>query len=166
MEGRGVLSPPCGDGAVKHGRVLLADSHLNMLGGVHRLLDATFETVLMVADERSLADALTAFWPELVVVDLSLPGSEEANIARRLTIRHPQLRLIVLSVHDEPAVARQLMEGGAAAFVLKRTAAVDLLPAVEEVLRGGTYVSPALQRSPEGGSREQQGPQQLEAPQP
>ena len=155
MEGRGGLGPPCGDGAVKHGRVILADSHLNMLGGVHRLLDASFETVLMVADERSLADALAAFRPELVVVDLSLPGAEEATIARRLKMRHPQLRLIVLSVHDEPAVARQLLAGGAAAFVLKRTAAVDLLPAVEEVLRGGTYVSPALQPAPEGSKSEQ-----------
>jgi DNA-binding NarL/FixJ family response regulator len=129
---------------MKHGRVLLADSHLSMLGGVHSLLEAAFDTVLMVANEQSLTDALTSFRPELVVIDLSLPGKEEANVARRLKVGHPELRLIVLSVHDEPAVARRLLEGGAAAFVLKRTVAVDLLPAVEEVLRGGTYVSPAL----------------------
>jgi DNA-binding NarL/FixJ family response regulator len=129
---------------MKHGRVLLADNHLGMLGGVHSLLDSLFQAVLMVADERSLVDAVTSFKPDLVVVDLSLPGDGEANVARRLLERHAGLRLIVLSVHDEPTVVSQLLSAGVAGFVLKRTAATDLVPAVEEVLRGGTYVSPAL----------------------
>ena len=129
---------------MKHGRVLLADSHLSMLQGVHSLLDALFETVLMVADERSLIEAIATFRPELVVVDLSLPGVGEANVARRLMGRHPDLRLIVLSVHDDPSVAMLIRNTGAAGFVLKRTTGTDLLPAIEEVLRGGTYVSPSL----------------------
>src|SRR5262249_40619360 len=102
------------DYAMKHGRALLADSHLGMLGGVHSLLDALFEAVLMVADDRSLVDAVTTFKPELVVVDLSLPGEGEANIARRLMGRHPDLRLIVLSVHDEPTVVAQMLSAGVA----------------------------------------------------
>jgi DNA-binding NarL/FixJ family response regulator len=132
------------DGPMKHGRVLLADSHLNMLGGVHSLLDTLFETVLMVADESSLDDAVTTLKPDLVVVDLSLPCEGEADIARRLMRCHPDLRLIVLSVHDEPTVARELLGAGVAGFVLKRSAGTDMLPAVEEVLRGGTYVSPGI----------------------
>jgi DNA-binding NarL/FixJ family response regulator len=131
---------------VKHGRVLLADGHLGMLGGVHSLLNALFETVLMVADERSLEDAVATLKPDLVVVDLSLPRGGEANIARCLLRRHPELRLIVLSVHDEPTIAGQLQSEGVAGFVLKRAAATDLVPAVREVLGGGTYVSPGLQR--------------------
>src|SRR5262249_3230930 len=94
--------------AVKQGRVLLADGHLNMLGGVHSLLDGLFETVLMVADERSLMEAIAEFKPGLVVVDLSLPDSGEVNIAKRLMQKFPQLRLIVLSVHDEPTVVSQV----------------------------------------------------------
>src|SRR5436309_14722183 len=94
---------------VKHGRVLLADSHLGMLGGVHSLFDSLFETVLMVADERSLVDAITTFKPDLVVVDLSLPGEGEANIARRLRAHYADLSLIVLSVHHEPTVMGQVM---------------------------------------------------------
>jgi DNA-binding NarL/FixJ family response regulator len=130
---------------MKYARVLLADSHLNMLGGVHGLLEARFEVVLMVADERSLEDAATTFRPDLVVVDLSLPRAGEVDIARRLLGRHPGLRLIVLSVHDEPTVVAQMLGAGVAGFVLKRAMGTDLLPAVQEVLRGGTYVSPALQ---------------------
>jgi two-component system secretion response regulator SsrB len=116
-----------------------------MLGGVHSLLDALFESVLMVADEHSLMEALTPFKPELVVVDLSLPGEGEANIARRLMEHDPDLRVIVLSVHDEPTVVSQMLRAGVAGFVLKRSAATDLVPAVKAVLGGGTYVSPAFQ---------------------
>lgn len=130
---------------MKHGRALLADSHLGMLGGVHGLLDALFETVLMVANERSLMEALATFKPDLVVVDLSLSREGEANIAGRLMQRHPALRLIVLSVHDEPTVVSQVRNAGAAGFVLKRAAATDLVPAVQEVLRGGVYASAAVQ---------------------
>jgi DNA-binding NarL/FixJ family response regulator len=133
------------DGAVKQGRVLLADSHLGMLGGVHSLLENLFENVLMVADERSLVDAVSTFKPDLVVVDLSLPREGEANIAMRLLGRHPDLRLIVLSVHDEPTIAGQLLSAGVAGFVLKRAAATELVPAVKEVLRGGVYVSALVQ---------------------
>jgi DNA-binding NarL/FixJ family response regulator len=134
------------DCAVKNGRILLADSHLGMLGGVHSLLDALFETVLMVADERSLLEAVATFKPDLVVVDLSLPNEGEANIARRLMVSHPDLRIIVLSVHDEPTVVGHLLSAGVAGFVLKRAAATDLIPAIKEVLRGHVYVSAAVQQ--------------------
>jgi DNA-binding NarL/FixJ family response regulator len=130
--------------AVKHGRVLLADRHLGMLGGVHSLLDSLFDTVLMVADEPSLVDAVEKVKPDLVVVDLSLPGEGEANIAKRLMQRYPDLRLIVLSVHDEATVAAELRDAGVAGFVLKRAAATDLVPAINEVFRGRGYVSAAV----------------------
>jgi DNA-binding NarL/FixJ family response regulator len=132
----------------KYGRLLVADSHLNMLGGVHGLLDALFETVLMVADERSLEDAVTTFKPELVIVDLSLPREGEMNIARQLLAHHPDMRLIVLSIHDEPTIVSQLLSSGVAGFVLKRAAATDLIPAIKEVLEGGTYVCRGLRTNP------------------
>jgi DNA-binding NarL/FixJ family response regulator len=130
---------------MKFDRVVLADNHLNMLGGVHSLLESMFSTVLMVADERSLMEAIKTFEPDLVVVDLSLPRNGEVNIVRRLRARHPDLRLIVLSVHDEPTVVSQLISAGVAGFVLKRAAATDLVVAVNKVLGGGTYVCPAVE---------------------
>jgi DNA-binding NarL/FixJ family response regulator len=132
----------------KYGRLLVADGHLSMLGGVHGLLDALFETVLMVADERSLKDAVTTFKPDLVIVDLSLPREGETNIARQLLAHHSDIRLIVLSIHDEPTVVIQLLSFGVAGFVLKRAAATDLIPAIKEVLEGGTYVSRGLRTNP------------------
>ena len=129
---------------LKTGRLLLADRHLGVLGGVHGLLHGLFETVVMVADERSLAEAVPTLDPELVVVDLSLPGDGGADLVGRLLENRPDLRLVVRSVHDEPEVAERLMGAGAAGFVLKRSAATDLVPAVLAVLGGGTYVSPAV----------------------
>lgn len=130
------------------GRVIVADRHVGMLGGVHTLLDSLFETVLMVADERSLLEAVATLKPDLVIVDLSLPGDGEANIVARLLNGSPELRVIVLSVHDEPTVAQQVQRSGAAGFVIKHSAAVDLPAAVQEVRKGGTYVSPALAQQP------------------
>jgi DNA-binding NarL/FixJ family response regulator len=126
------------------GRVLLADSHLNMLGGVYSLLETLFKTVLMVADEASLLDAVATINTDLVVVDLSLPNGGEANIVRRLMEHYPALRLIVLSVHDEPTLPGPLLKAGVAGIVLKRSAATDLIPAIKEVLQGRVYVSPAI----------------------
>jgi DNA-binding NarL/FixJ family response regulator len=131
---------------MKRGRVLLADSHLGVLGGVYGLLSGLFESVVMVADERSLMEAIATFEPELVVVDLSLSGEGEANITSRLLAGHPGLRLIVLSVHDEPTVVCQVMGAGVAGFVLKRAAATDLIPAVRATLADSTYISPGVQQ--------------------
>jgi DNA-binding NarL/FixJ family response regulator len=101
-----------------------------------------FEAVVMVADERSLLEVAERLKPELAVVDLSLPVSDEVNVARRLKSQHPLLKVIMLSVHDEPAVVKAVLETGAVGFVLKRSAATDLIPAVQEALQGRTYVSP------------------------
>ena len=132
---------------VKYGRVLLADSHLNLLRGVHSLLETVFDSVLMASDEHSLMEAIELLHPDLVVVDLSLPGPSKGtgmNLVTRLKGDFPRLPLIVLSVHDDPIVADEIRSAGAAGFVLKRSAAMELIPAVHEVLAGGVYVSPSV----------------------
>jgi DNA-binding NarL/FixJ family response regulator len=134
---------------MNHRCVLLADSHPNMLGAVRGLLKDRFATTVMVADEASLLEAVQRMQPDLVVVDLSLPVSGGVNVVRSLCSRHPGLRVLVLSVHDEESVVTQALGVGAAGFVLKRTAAADLTAAVDAVLRGETYVSPALGRQSE-----------------
>jgi len=129
---------------MKQGRVLLADNHQNMLEGVRNLLESTFETVFMVADEASLMEAAEKLNPDLIVADLSLAVTKEINIARRLKTAFPNIKLIILSVHDEQAAVRECIEAGACGVVLKRRAVDDLIPAVEAVLKGNTYVSPSV----------------------
>jgi len=127
---------------MKQGKVLLADNHQTMLEGVRNLLEDMFETVFMVADEASLMEAAEKLNPDLIVADLSLPVTKELNIVRRLKKAFPQIRLIILSIHDEQVAFGECIEAGARGVVLKRRAVDDLVPAVEMVLKGGTYVSP------------------------
>jgi DNA-binding NarL/FixJ family response regulator len=129
---------------MKSGRLLLADRHLGVLGGAHGLLHDLFDTVVMVADEQSLVEAVAERRPDLVIMDLSLPRGQEADLAGRLMGCHPDLRLVVLSVHDEASLADGILAAGAAGFVVKRAVGTDLLPAVRAALAGGTYVSRAV----------------------
>jgi DNA-binding NarL/FixJ family response regulator len=122
-----------------HDRLLLADSHPNMLEAVRGLLADKFTTIAMVADEASLLEAVARMEPDLVVVDLSFPVSGNVNIARTLLGRFPSLKVLVLSVHDEPTASDQAFALGVAGFVLTRRAAVDLCDAVDAVMRGETY---------------------------
>jgi DNA-binding NarL/FixJ family response regulator len=126
----------------------LADGHPHVLDALRRLLRGRFETTVMVADETSLLETVGRVEPDLVVVDLSLPVSGCVNILNILFGRYPRLRAIVLSVHDEKTAITHALEAGAAGFVLKRTAAVDLTEAVDTVLRGETYVSAVPGRRP------------------
>src|SRR5262249_21113208 len=84
--------------------------------------------------------------PELVVVDLSPPGEGGANTAGRVVGVDPERRPILPGGPDGFCGLRGMLSAGVAGFVLKRSAATDLVPAVKEVLGGGTYVCPALQR--------------------
>jgi DNA-binding NarL/FixJ family response regulator len=122
-------------------RVVIADRHPAMLEGMRRMLETETESVLMVSDEASLLQAVEAANPELVIVDLSLPVSGAGNVVRLLKQRHRDTPIIVVSVHDDPAVAVEAAAAGAEGFVLKRRAVVDLLPAVREVCEGRRYCS-------------------------
>jgi DNA-binding NarL/FixJ family response regulator len=133
---------------MRQGRVILADSHSNMLGGIRRLLEDEVETVLMVSDEISLRHALENFSPDVVVADLSLPITANTNIAQALKKNFPQIKIIILSTHDEKSVVDDVMAAGVEGFVLKRRAVVDLIPAIREVLQGHKYVSPDLEGVP------------------
>ena len=130
----------------KYDRVILADTHHTMLEGIRGLLETMFEAVVMVADDTSLFDAVARLEADLILADLSLPVLRDVNIVARLKERFPERKLIVLSVHDELIVVEEVMEAGAEGFVLKRTAATDLIPAVRAALRGRKYVSPHLKK--------------------
>jgi two-component system secretion response regulator SsrB len=128
--------------------VILADRHHGLTEGVRSLLSTIFDAVVMVADETSLFESAERIKPALAIVDLSLVPGEGLQWLPRLRSRCPDLKLIVLSVHDEPSVRRVAMEAGADAFVLKRAIVTDLLPALDAVEAGGSYFSPDTTDSP------------------
>jgi DNA-binding NarL/FixJ family response regulator len=131
------------------GRVVLADSHPGMLEGMRRMLETEAKSVLMVADENSLIQAIERMSPDLVIADLSFPVSGAANVARLIKQHHPATKVIVVSVHDDPTAVKEVVNSGAEGFVLKRRTVVDLIPALREVCQGRRYVSLGLSGSPE-----------------
>jgi DNA-binding NarL/FixJ family response regulator len=129
---------------VRYGKVLLADSHLNMLAGVRTLLESIFEKVFMVADEAPLLEVAEKIKPDLIIADFSFPVTQEINIARQLHKTFPEIKVIILSVHDERAAMEECFDAGALGFVLKRTAVDDLAPAIKAAQQGNKFVSPSV----------------------
>ena len=129
---------------MQQSRVILADKHPNMLGGICRLLENQAKTVLMVADRESLYHALENHTPDVVVADLTFSVSMETNIAWALKRDFPEIKIIILSLHDEKSIIDDMLAAGVEGFVLKRRAVIDLIPALREVLEGRKYISPDI----------------------
>jgi DNA-binding NarL/FixJ family response regulator len=114
--------------------VLLADPHHGVSEGIRRLLATKFDAVVMVADEVSLLEVADRMHSGLAVVDLALSGGNALELVRRLRSRFPRMKIVMVSLHDQPNVRRSVLEAGADSFVIKRTIATDLLSAIDAVL--------------------------------
>ena len=126
--------------------VLLADRHHGLSEGVRSLLETMFKAVVMVADEVSLFESARRLPVALAVVDLSLTRGEGIELIRRLRNLCPKLNIVAISINDEISLSNAAFDAGANGFVLKRALATDLLPAVDVVMHGDRYVSPAVLR--------------------
>ena len=141
------------EATVRPGRVIIADNHSSTLGAICRLLEAEAETVLMVSDEASLWDALANVNPDVVVADFSLPFANGTNVAQALKNKYPLVKVIILSLYDEKYILDEVMATGVEGFVLKRRAAIDLIPAIHEIMQGHTYISQDVQGSDDYATR-------------
>jgi len=133
--------------------VLLADRHHGLTEGIRDLLATMFDAVVMVADETSLQEGAVRLQPSVAVVDLALARDNGLDVVKRLRARSADLKLILLSQHDETSACLATLEAGANAFVLKRAIATDLLPAIEAVQAGRVFISPGVQRHAQPGPR-------------
>jgi len=124
--------------------VLLADRHHGLRDSVRGLLETEFETVFMVATETALLDGAERLQPAVVVFDLSMCHGDLSGLIARVRAGASHARVLLLSVHDEPTVAAAAMAAGADAVVLKRSLSTDLMPAMDAVLAGQTYLSPGI----------------------
>ena len=127
-------------------RILLADDHPVVRLGIRNLLEAEpgFEIVGEVADALRVIPQVTALQPDVLVLDLIMPGLNGLEITRRLTRRVPQTRIIVLSMHGNEAYVIEALRNGASGYVLKGSDASQLVQAIREVLAGNRYLSPPL----------------------
>jgi len=116
--------------------------------GVRGLLETAFQTVYVVADPESLRDGAQRLAPTLIVLDLSLASGEFAPLLQKVRKLSPDSRIIVLTVHDEATVARVALAAGADSVILKRCVGTDFMRAVDAVLQGEQFVSPAFEVIP------------------
>ena len=127
-------------------RVFLADDHGVVREGLRALLAAhpEIEVVGEAADGAGAVEGAVALEPDVVVMDVAMPGLNGAKATERLKKVCPAVKVLVLTAHEDKAYLRQLLEAGASGYVLKRAAAGDLVQAIRAVAGGGLYLDPAL----------------------
>ena len=125
-------------------QVLLADDHTLFLEAVEKLLEDNCDVVGRAADgERLLVEALR-LKPDVVVLDMAMPLLNGLEAARQLKQMAPETRIVFLTMNEDPDVAAEAFRAGASAYVLKRSAASELLAAIRDVARHGSYVTPLI----------------------
>jgi DNA-binding NarL/FixJ family response regulator len=120
---------------------LLAERHSILSEGIRGLLEATFSTTYIVADIPSLKEGAQRLAPAVIVLDLSMMGDDFPSELQHVLALSPRSRVIVLSVHDQPSVARLALAAGALGVIIKRKIGSDFLSAVSAVLRGEQFLS-------------------------
>ena len=126
--------------------VLIADDHPIVLDGLVALLKDRFDVVGTVSDGTRLLDDVTRLRPDIVVTDISMPGLDGLEVLRRLKVQRSDTRVIVLTMHAGGELATEAMREGAYGFVLKQSASDELVTAINEVLQGRNYLTPAVTR--------------------
>jgi DNA-binding NarL/FixJ family response regulator len=111
-------------------RVLLAEDHEAIAQQLRRLLEIECDVVGVVADGNSLLLAADALTPDIIVSDVTMPGMDGLTAAGAILVRQPDVRIVLVTVHDEPAVVRKALLLGVLGYVLKADAGDELLPAI------------------------------------
>lgn len=140
-------------------RVFLADDHPLVLDGIRVLIvaDPGLEVVGEARDGPTALRRAIDLRPDVAVLDLSMPGLNGIEVARRLLEAFPECRVIILTVHEDAAYLRQLLSIGIAGYVLKRSATEELRRAIHAVAAGGIYLDPSIAARAVGRTGKQNG---------
>ena len=129
---------------MKRPRILLADDHRLVAEGLRSLLQREFDLVGVVEDGRSLVETARKLLPDVVVADIGMPVLNGLEALNQLKKENPRLKVVMMTMHREPAYARRALEAGASGFVLKHSAAEELITAIRAAMEGKTYLTPAI----------------------
>jgi DNA-binding NarL/FixJ family response regulator len=127
----------------KLARVLLADDHAAILAQAINRLTGTFEIVGSVGNGPDLIKAVAQLDPDVVVLDITMPGMDGMEAALKLQRAGCRAKLVFLTVHDDPDYMRAALQAGGSAYVVKSRLASDLVTAIQQALEGHIFVSPS-----------------------
>ena len=131
---------------MKRPRILLADDHQLLREAFGKLLEPDFEVVGAVADGRALLAAAPGLKPDVVLLDVAMPLLNGLDAARQLKRALPDVKIIFLTMSEDPDVAAEAFRVGASGYLLKNSAASELSQAIHEVFHGRSYVTPLATR--------------------
>ena len=127
--------------------LLLADDHPMMLTGLREALQPVFDVIGTATDGHGLLEAVERRRPDLVITDISMPGINGIEATRRLQTSAPGVRVLILSIHIDPAHVQAAFAAGACGYLTKTSPPEEIERAVREVLAGRFYVSPEVARA-------------------
>jgi DNA-binding NarL/FixJ family response regulator len=125
-------------------RILLADDHTMLLDAFQRLLEPRCEIVGTACDGRALIDLAANTRPDVIVLDIAMPGLNGIDACAQLRRKMPGIRLVFLTVNEDPDIAAEAINLGASGYLLKSSAPVELFTAIEQALAGKTYITPLV----------------------
>ncbi|HJW90407.1 MAG TPA: response regulator transcription factor [Anaerolineales bacterium] len=130
-------------------KVLIADDHAIVRTGLRALIHAepSLELVGEATGGYEAIDLVAALRPEILVLDLSMPDLDGISVTRKLKPLYPELRILILTIHDDQALLREAIKAGASGYILKHAAETDLIEALKGVIHRDLYVDPALMRA-------------------
>lgn len=129
-------------------RILIADDHGVMRAGLHAVLDKEGD-VEVVAEAGTGEEALHlagVHSPDIILLDIGLPGMDGIETTRRLKHRFPQIQVLILTVYEEESLLREAINAGAAGYIIKRAVQEELISAIRAVSRGDMYIHPSITR--------------------
>jgi len=126
--------------------IVLVDNHHVVRQGLRAVLEAEtdFHVVGETGDGLEVTELVERLQPDVLVLDLIIPGLSGLDVTRQVSRRSPQTHIVILSMHTNEAYVLEALRNGAAAYVLKESSAADLVQAVREVVAGRRYLSPPL----------------------
>jgi DNA-binding NarL/FixJ family response regulator len=124
--------------------VLLADDHALLLGAFEKLLAGECDVVGQASDGRALVAAAETLNPDLVVLDISMPLLNGLEAARQIKQKLRHVKLVFVTMNEDPDLAAEAFRVGASGYLLKRSAASELTTAIREVMQGRSYVTPLI----------------------